>query len=97
MFLPWGNPFKCLNAIKKFRICSLWSFSQSRGTAAESEQIWDERARVSNRFDTLEVMRDAADAECDCCTHSVAKHTSKQACTWIDGPNKKSVTEKEIS
>ena len=44
----------------------LWSVSQSRGTAAESEQIGDGRALVSNRFGKLEVMRDAADAEWDC-------------------------------
>ena len=44
----------------------LWSFSQSRGTTRESEQIGDGRARVSNRFGTLEVMSDAADAEWDC-------------------------------
>ena len=41
----------------------LWSFPQRRGTAAESQQIKDGRACVSNRFGTLEVMRDAADAE----------------------------------
>ena len=44
----------------------LSSFSQSRGTAVESEQSGDGRARVSNRFGKLEVMRDAADAEWDC-------------------------------
>ena len=43
----------------------LWSFSQSRGTDTESEQFEDGRARVSNRFGMLEVMRDTADAEWD--------------------------------
>ena len=69
----------------------LWSFSQFRGTAAESEQFGDGRAWVGNIFGTLEVMIDAADEEWDCWTSSVARHTS-EACTWIDGPKIKFVT-----
>ena len=70
-----------------------WSFSQSRCTDTESEQFEDGRARVSNRFGMLEVMRDTADAEWDCWTPSVARHISN-SCAYIEGPSIKSVTKK---